>query len=225
VETPAVLAGGTWGDPIALESFLEGGKLRIPSSRRTATREEAEKAAAGIGFPLVLKLERGSEPHKRKAGLLRTVTDARELPEAVRDLASRARSGDRWLLQRRVPAGPELWAGFLDHPTLGPFVGFGSGGVNVERERGRVRWLSLPAPAAQAERFLSGLASFSEAGLPALRELLRRLASLALAGSPPAMAEVNPAIVEETTGTVWIVDARWQPAGAPVAAEESPRPG
>ena len=150
-----VLGRSCWGDPAVLEDQVEGDGVRRPPGSRHGTRAEAERAARERGLPLALKIERGSDPHKRKAGLLALARDEAALDRALDDLDRRFREGDRWLVQRLVPRGVEVFVSFLRHPDLGCFVGLGRGGSAVERGE-PPRWLSLPAHAEQAEDFLAG---------------------------------------------------------------------
>ncbi len=210
------LAGGAWGDPEVLERFLAGESLRPAPCRRTDDEAVARTAAREMGAPLALKIERGSDPHKAKAGLLELVRKAGGLEPALDRLAARAREGDRWLIQRMVPRGTELFAAFLRHPDLGPFVGLARGGSAVERGAPPA-WLSLPADAGRAGAFFARVRLLEELGGPdspagrAARALVTGLARLAAEAPEAAMAEVNPAVWDPDTGALWIVDARWQP--------------
>jgi acetyltransferase len=205
--------GTTWGDPGTLERFLAGDPIRIPEHCRVEDRAAAETAAREMEAPLVLKLESGSQPHKVRAGRLARVETGADLSAALETLGVAA-DGEpgRWLIQRRVPPGPEFFAGYLRHPRLGSFVSLGPGGSAVETTP--PVWIGLPAGvpvlAELADRW-----STTPALAAALRELLLGLAALA-AEPAVAMAEVNPAIWDEGAKTLWVVDARWQPpAGAP----------
>ena len=44
-----------------------------------------------------------------------------------------------------------------------------------------------------------------------MRDLASGMARLAAEAPEAAMAEINPAVWEPETGTLWIVDARWEP--------------
>ncbi len=211
------LLGPSWGDPDLLESFVTGPSVRPVLHCRVTGAAEAERAARGIGLPVALKIERPTEPHKAKAGLLALAHDAPGLRRGIDALASREREGDRWLVQKLAPPGPEVFAAFLRHPGLGAFVGLARGGSAVERGEPPA-WLSLPTGAPQAEaffrhaRFLAELGKAGDPAVSAVRSLVEALARLAAEAPAVAMAEVNPAIWDRETGTLWVVDARWQPA-------------
>jgi acyl-CoA synthetase (NDP forming) len=208
----ATLPGGSWGDPAVLETFLAGNRARPVPARRASSRDAATRAARELGLPLALKIERGTDPHKARAGLLVLVRTEDELRRGLDLLAARARDDDRWLVQRLVPHGTEVFAAFLRHPELGPFLGLARGGSAVERGEPPV-WLSLPTDLPRAHRFLDRvgfLRELPEEGVDAVHELARGMARLAAEAPDAVVAEVNPAVWERETGTLWIVDARWQ---------------
>ena len=153
-------------------------------SGRCASYEEARSLTRAMKAPLALKIERGSDPHKARAGLLALVRSDDETEPALNRLHERERAGDRWLVQRLVPRGFEIYASFLRHPELGPFVGLARGGSAVERGAPPV-WLSLPASAEQAEAFfarapfLRELGEADDPGPAAARALVAALARLA----------------------------------------------
>jgi len=212
------LPGRDWGDPAVLETFLAADRARPVPSHRGPDRESAARAAAALGLPLALKIERGRDPHKARAGLLALARTEEELRRGLDALAARERDGDRWLVQRLVPRGPEVFAAFLRHPELGPFLGLARGGSAVERGEPPV-WLSLPADLPWAASFFDRvgfLRELPEAGADAVRELARGMARLATEAPEVTMAEVNPAVFDPESGFLWLVDARWQAgAGAP----------
>jgi len=217
-ETPPVSGGSGWGPPEILEAFLVSGRiaatgpgrLRLPPARRVGSPEAARAAAAELGYPLVVKIERSDTPHKRDAGLLAWVPEAARLEAALTGLGGRAGDG-RWLLQRAVSGSLELYAGYLRHPLLGPFVSLGLGGTGMESGLPPA-WLALPATRATAERFLRSAPVPGGGSGPlaeALAALVSRLAALA-AAEEVAMAEVNPALWDPHTETLFPVDCRWQ---------------
>ena len=209
------LGASRWGDPQVLEEYLETGQVRRPEQRRVLDSDGAETATRELGVPLALKIERAEEPHKKKAGLLELVRGPDDLAPALARLRARFHPGDRWLLQRLVPRGPEVFASFLRHPDLGPFVGLGRGGSAVERGE-PPKWLSLPAGEKQAAEFFNDvplLRELGEKGDPAVRAvttLVTALARLAEAAPEVQVAEVNPAVWDPDAGVLWLVDARWQ---------------
>ncbi len=209
------LGGSIWGDPAVLEGFLASSSASTAESGRCAGYEEARMLVRAMRAPLALKIERGSDPHKARAGLLAMARTDDEAEAALNRLRTLERGGDRWLVQRLVPRGFEIYASFLRHPELGPFVGLARGGSAVERGAPPV-WLSLPASAGQAEAFfvratfLRELGEADDPGPAAARALVAALARLAGDAPEATMAEVNPAIWDPDAERLVLVDVRWQ---------------
>jgi acyl-CoA synthetase (NDP forming) len=104
-----------------------------------SSAEQAAKAAAGMGFPVALKVESPDIPHKTEAGVIRlNLTDdatTRQAFEAVMANARRAAPAARIngvLVQPMIPAGIEIIIGGRIDPQLGPLILVGQGGVLVE---------------------------------------------------------------------------------------------
>ena len=200
------LFGSEWGDPQVLEEALSGRWHRAPKSLR---RTDPPPSEQGLRFPLYIKIETPSSPHKANSDLLVRVETAPEFRIALSLL--RCPSDGRWLLQESVRRGPEIYVGFLRHPRLGAFVGFGPGGATPAAST--ITWIALPAPEVEiADRTQQSPAAtwLGETATVALSSLVNAIASLEARGPMIAMAEVNPAIWDEEGATLWMVDVRWQ---------------
>jgi acetyltransferase len=177
---------------------------------------EAEEAASGIGYPVVLKGLLPGGVHKTELGLVRMgLQDGKAVRQALEDLRARmeARGGGQVLLQRQVRGKVELILGLLRDPQFGPCVMFGLGGVTAEilddtafavapltrREAldlvGRIRGQKMldgfrGAPPVDREEIAGILCALGELGLafPRIREI-----------------DINPLIV--TAGGAVAVDA------------------
>jgi acyl-CoA synthetase (NDP forming) len=204
------LQGGVWGDP----AVLEAPRHRLPPQTRVVGSDSIPAAAAALGYPLMIKVESGTSPHKTTAGLLEEVHQEKDLGPALHRLESIAPADARWLLQRRVPPGPEIYVGFLRHPRLGSFVGFAPGGRGVEGGN-EATWISIPATTERAMATLRGssaamlLGGSKGAGMEVLTSLVGTFARLEDAAHHVVMAEVNPAIWDGEL--LWLVDCRWSP--------------
>ena len=118
-------------------------------------------------------------------------------------------SDGRWLVQEAVRPGPEIYVGFLRHPRLGSFVGFGPGGASVTSAN--VTWLALPATHIASTLHHSAAATWlGKDAAHALASLVERMASLDEQGPMIRMAEVNPAIWDAEAKKLWLVDLRWE---------------
>ena len=127
------------------------GRLGVPVPRALALRDAAtlRARAAEVPAPWVLKVASPDVLHKAAAGLLALgLADDDALAAAIDRLdraADAAGVGDRtWLLEEQVPVRAELYVGCTVDPHMGPVVGFGPGGSDVELLQ-HVLWATCPA--------------------------------------------------------------------------------
>jgi len=175
---PSETRRGRWLATLAaapLTAAAQYGLLRdygIPAVRvrPAATPEAALAAAAGIGYPVVLKTDEPGHAHKSDVGGVRLgLAGPDALAAAYRDLA--ARLGPRVLVCQTAAPGTEIILGLVRDPALGPLVVVGAGGLLAELLADRV--VALPP--------------LDRAGALALLRELRVFALLAGArGQPPA---------------------------------------
>jgi succinyl-CoA synthetase beta subunit len=108
----------------------------IPVTREVliADRSEVLRAAAGVGYPLVMKACSADLPHKTEKGLIRL--DLRDDEEALRAFDEIAAGMEDLpggvLLAEMVPGRRELAAGLVRDADFGPCVMFGLGGIFTE---------------------------------------------------------------------------------------------
>ncbi|MBV9095932.1 MAG: acetate--CoA ligase family protein, partial [Streptosporangiaceae bacterium] len=105
----------------------------IPAVRAQAagTRAGAVRAAAEIGYPVVLKTDEPGIAHKSDVGGVRLgLSGPGAVGAAYDDLA--ARLGPRVLVCQTAAPGTELALGIARDPDLGPLIVVGAGGVLVE---------------------------------------------------------------------------------------------
>ena len=120
-----------------------------------ASEAEVLAAAAGIGYPVVLKTGEPAIAHKTEArGVVLGLATPGALAAAYRDLA--ARLGPRALIFETVPPGPELSLGLARDPSLGPLIVVAAGGTLVELLDDKAVALP-PVSEAQAARMLGTL--------------------------------------------------------------------
>jgi hypothetical protein len=159
-------------------------------------------AAAGIGYPVVLKTDEPAIAHKSDAGgVLLGMADERQLAAGYADLAGRL--GPRALVCESVPAGVELALGVIRDPELGPLIVVGAGGVLVELLADRA--VALPPVSALLARelvdglrvraLLAGVRGAPAADLDAVVGAITGLSELALElGDTLEALDVNPLI-------------------------------
>ena len=164
--------------------------------------EEAVTAAAGLGYPVVLKLHAASVVHKTEVGGVRL--DLRR-PEEVRE-AFAAVTRDRTPEERGVrltpyrPGGVLVLAGARRDPDFGPLLVVGVGGVAADAI-GEVAIRTLPCPSEEwremlqeehLRRFLGGTRGAAPVDERALLAALGAIARLILALPQVTDVEVNP---------------------------------
>jgi len=97
-------------------------------------REEVGPAAAGIGYPVVLKASSPEIPHKTEQGLVRLGLHDEAAALEAYDAISAALAGRAGgvLVQEMITGGRELALGLVRDPDFGPCVMFGLGGILTE---------------------------------------------------------------------------------------------
>jgi acyl-CoA synthetase (NDP forming) len=126
-------------DATRTRELLAAFSVPWPQESTARTAADASIAAANIGFPVVMKLESPSFPHKSDVGLVRVgVRDAAEAEACFEELMRTARSLDPTapvegaLVQQMVSDGVELIVGVTSDETLGHALLIGMGGIFTE---------------------------------------------------------------------------------------------
>jgi acyl-CoA synthetase (NDP forming) len=192
----------------------------IPLERLATSREHAVSAATHLGFPVALKVQSRAIAHKAAAGgvaLHLTDGDAvRAAYDRIVDAAGTHVDGthiDGVLVQSMAPAGLELLVGVQNRSGLGPIVVVGYGGGLVE-VIDRTTMFPAPFTAAIAAQLLDEIGVSRVLGavdpeqLAALHRLIAAVSQFAWAARDTVTElDLNPVIVERTTGAATIVDA------------------
>ena len=169
---------------------------------------EAGRAAAEIGFPVVVKLCGARIAHKTERQLVRLGLDTvRAVERAARELWAQRRDddGEVGLLVAEMVAGKrELIAGMVRDPQFGPCVLLGLGGVLTEA-LGDVVFALAPLSHTQAGAMVEGMRfkhlvtqpfrGEEPVELGALTDLLVGLGHLAVERPDVESVDVNPLIV------------------------------
>jgi acetyltransferase len=220
--------------------------LPVVAERRVDGPDEAVRAAAELGYPAVVKLVAPGLAHKTEVGGVEVgLRDAAEVRAAAAAILARAAAAGAageaggastaagtapagaGLLVQPMVAGVEVLLGARRHPTFGPVVVLGVGGVDVEaRAEVSVRPLPLTADDARAmvdevpalAVALAGGRGRPAADVDALVEAVLAMAGF-IASAPPDVseAEVNPLIVGRAGQGATAVDGLVvrDPAGVP----------
>lgn len=195
------------------KALLAAYGITVPAEALAPTPDEAARAAARIGFPVVVKIASPDILHKTEVqGIRLNLRDA----EAVRDAAETVLANaqrhrpeariDGVSVQAMAPPGAELVLGLQHDEQFGPLVALGSGGVLVEllhdvatglapltRERATAMLRGL-----RGHRLLAGFRGQPPRDEAAAIDAIIRFSELAadLAGEI-VEADVNPLIVGE----------------------------
>jgi acetate---CoA ligase (ADP-forming) len=210
------------------EAGTDGGPLGADASRRLLgafgvpmageglahSAAAAARIAAGIGFPVVMKVASADFPHKSDAGLVRLgVAGAAEARAVYGELLARATKAKRRAriegvqIQEQVEGGVEMIVGVTRDPVFGSAVLVGTGGVFAEiLADATVR--PLPIDRGDAEEMvrslrgaalLRGARGQARADVKALVDVVLAVARLAAAcGDRLAELDLNPVVVRPT---------------------------
>ncbi len=216
--------------------LIESYGVRVAREAVAATPEAAAQAAAGIGFPVVLKAVSRQIVHKSDVGAVRlglvsleaVAAAAREMVSALARSMPHARL-DGFAVQETIRGEAEVIVGARRDPHFGPVVVVGLGGIAVEILKDVVL---APAPVS-AERARAMLDSLAAAPLfrgargrppldvEAIADAVVRVSWLATdLGSRLVDLEVNPLIVRRAGEGAVAVDCRGTLTGEPT---EEPR--
>ena len=139
-------------------AILDAYKIPTADWRVAADAEEAAKAAAEIGFPVVVKADAASIVHKSdEGGVAVDLADEAAVTAAVDEMKQRFDAADlRFLVQKYMPGGLELIMGARAEEGLGHAVMFGLGGIFVEITKDVVFELT-PVASGEADEMLAGI--------------------------------------------------------------------
>ncbi len=192
------------------------------------TLPDAIRAAAGLGYPVVLKVVSDDIPHRSEHGLIAVgLRGEAELEAAwarldhgLAGLGVAAGSVDR-LVQPMIGGGVEVLIGIGRDPETGPYIAFGAGGVLVEL-LGEVDVRPLPLCEGDAQemvshsrlaRLLAGYRGRRASDVAALVQTIERIGAFAYAERARVREiDVNPVIVRPAGQGCIVVDALIVPA-------------
>ncbi len=216
-------AGTTVLPEYAARDLLRAYGIRFPKVAHATTREEAERAAESVGYPVVLKVASPDISHKTDVGgVALGIQDAAGLRAAwdrmhVR-LAATAPTAriEGFEVEAQIVGGKEVLIGVQRDPSFGPIVVFGMGGIYVEVLRD-VTFRLAPLRALSARHMiesvkayplLTGVRGERPSDVDALTEAIERISQLAVEVPEVAELDLNPMIVRASGDGVVAVDAR-----------------
>jgi len=215
--------GAGWLSSQDTRQVLTAVNLPLPAGGVCRSADEAAAMAAQIGFPVALKLNSRTIVHKTEFGAVRlNLIDAaavRAAFEAIRErLAAENRLAemDGALVQPMLSGGVELMVGVTQDPAFGPLIAFGLGGIHVEilkdvcfrvtpitdRDAGEM------VRSIHGYQLLEGYRGHAAADIPAIENLLLRVARLVEEVPQISELDLNPVIALPPGQGCWIADAR-----------------
>jgi acyl-CoA synthetase (NDP forming) len=181
-----------------------------------STADEAERAAAEIGYPVVIKADSEAILHKSDiGGVALDLQHNDSVRRVLKDMQEKFAAPDlRFFVQKYLPGGKEVVAGAKIEEGLGHLIMFGMGGVYVEVMKDVVFKLT-PVTTVEAREMLSSIRAApllkgvrGEKGVDeeGLAEVIQRLSQLVT--DLPAIQELdlNPIVAYEDR--VSVIDAR-----------------
>lgn len=199
---------------LAIEAL---GLIRTPARAIAGDIPTLVELAATVPRPWVLKITAPHIVHKTQGGFIELgITDVNQLKVAAELMVSRIRDSDRhewrFLLEHQHRFDRELFIACTVDPDIGPVIGVGSGGTDVEIEPD-ITWGTCPLDEIAAQRLASRgrLGALADAGhldtAVVAHALLTLSERFAVDASPFASIELNPVIVEPHTHQLMALDA------------------
>ncbi len=200
----------------AVYSILEAYNIPVARWRMAANADEAEKAAAEIGYPVVIKADAESIVHKSDMGGVAVDLKDADAVRATVEKMEQIFSADNpsFFVQKYLPGGLELIMGAKAEEGLGHAVMFGLGGIFVEIMKDVVFNLT-PVSAGEAGEMLAAIKGASmlegvrgQKGVnrDLLIEIIQRLSQLLTDLPEIQEMDLNPLVAFEDQ--VFVVDGR-----------------
>jgi acetyltransferase len=214
-------SGGGLLDLEEAQALVAAYGIPVPPTAFARTLEEALEAAAGIGWPVVAKVDAAAIPHRTDVkGVEVGINDEGDLVRAWRRLSevlkTHAGGAGRVAVQRAFPGCRETIVGMSADPVFGPLIMFGMGGIHVEIVRDVVFRLH-PVGALHAGEMvrqiqgfplLAGTRGEAPSDLEFLEQTIMRLSLLVSDHPGITEIEINPLLVAPAGRPSAAVDVR-----------------
>jgi len=200
-----------------VKRLLADARLPIPNGELVGSVEQAQRAVQKMGGDTVMKLQASSIPHKSDIGGVRIgVTTQTAVAEylALQDLFPADAEGV--LVEERIHNAKEFFIGVQRHPTFGPLVAVGVGGIFIE-VFGDVAIRIAPVTLEEANSMLKSLKGYpilsgtrgqSSYDIDALADLIRTVSQIAYVNRDVIQEmDLNPVFVRKNGDGVVIGDA------------------
>lgn len=224
----AVRAPGSL-DPSDAARLLAAYGIPVEPAVPVRSPDEAVEVAERLGWPAALKARAPEYRHRPEMGAVRVdLAGAAELRTAWAAMTTRLGDGP-YVVQAMAPPGVPVVVGSVEDPTYGPLVSFGLAGVATDL-LGDCACHILPLTDADAARLVRAVRAapllFGHRGaqpvdVPALEQLLLRVARLADDLPEVASLQLNPVVV--AASGVHVLSAEVTVGAARVRADAGPR--
>jgi len=203
------------------KEILKAYGVPVPKEAFADTEDKAVAMANRIGYPVVMKVESPDIAHKTDVGgvaiNLKSESELRKqfnlmLP-LVKERVPRARVDGVSVQQMKT--GREVIVGMVRDDQFGPVITFGLGGIFVEVLKD-VSQRIVPLSDVDVSEMISGIKAYpiltgargkKPADIPALRDVIVRVAQIATDFPAITELEINPVIVGDLDQGVCAVDA------------------
>jgi acetyltransferase len=203
--------------------LLDSFGIPVVPTLLTRDAEEAARASARIGFPVVLKIESAQITHKSDVGGVELgLSSAAEVRDAYHRIRERVTAKNPTaeiagiVVQGMAPEGIEMILGIKRDPLFGPVVVCGFGGILVELLKDVAIGIP-PLSSEQAHSLLTGLRGWPlleglrgkpPGDVDALCDAIVKVSNLAVSLGEQLLAlDINPLVVHATNHGVAAVDA------------------
>src|ERR1700734_2580222 len=190
--------------------------ITIPKEGVATSADEAAKLAAGIGFPVVMKIVSPQILHKTEAGgVIVGVKSAEAAKEAYSTIVGNAKKYDAKAeilgvqVQQMLAGGQEVIIGAVPDPAFGKLVAFGLGRILVEVLKD-ITFRLAPATnedalsmldGIQAAEILRGVRGAKPVHRAALAAMIERVSTLVADFPEISEMDLNPVFATEQAGT------------------------
>jgi acetyl coenzyme A synthetase (ADP forming)-like protein len=223
VDTALAREERPWLQPEEVSALLRAYGIPQPDGRLVHSPEAAAEACKEIGAPVAVKLVSRTILHKSDVGGVHLdVGSPEQAADAYRAIAASLEAHgfdgamDGALVQPMLTGGVECLVGVVSDPIFGPLIAFGSGGTAAEAI-GDVAFRVHPLTDVDADeligsvkvaKLLAGYRGAPAADVPAVREVLLRIAQMVEDIPEVAELDINPVVVRAAGKGAVALDAR-----------------
>lgn len=203
------------------KSIFQAYGIPIPGEASVVTAEDAVKESAKIGYPVVMKILSPDIAHKTDVGgVIVGVKNDQEAKEAYDKIMASCKNAmpdarlDGVSVQQMV-SGEEVILSMIRDEQFGPVVSFGLGGIFVEilgeisqaHATMTEEQMNEMIESTKAYTLLSGARGTEPSDIDAVKDVVKRIALIALENPEIHELEINPVMVDKKGKGCWAVDA------------------